>query len=66
MKEIPLGNGLNAKALFIYDLRLTIYDFSFLPRSPREICKTVISLGKSAKSAVFDYFFVVLGALRGE
>ncbi len=29
--------------------RLTIDDWRFFPRSPREICKTVISQGKSAK-----------------
>ena len=43
----------------IYDLRFTI--FSFLPCSPREIGKAVISWGKSAKSAVIDYFLVFIG-----
>jgi hypothetical protein len=45
----------------IYDLRFAIYDlFFFFPRSPREIGKAVISWGKSAKSAVIDYFLVLI------
>ena len=35
---------------------LTFTIFSFLQRSPREIDEADISWGKSAKSAVIDYF----------